>query len=195
MEPFQEAYADVLMGPGGFEGTFQWPYLDTHKPPLVTVGTGCQIGRDEAVTIAWTVNNLPATPDQVLTNYDRVQHMVGGMIATAYRYPGCLILASGEDRRLLDSRIEDATEFLRGLFPGFDTFPDPAKTGMLEMPFTLGKARFRTTYPSFRVAVLDRDWKSAAIQSVRNRNDPAYVRRNQWTVMMFEKAALEEPLT
>lgn len=193
MEPFQQAYVDVISGPNGFEQTVSHLYLDTHSPALVTVGTGCAISLAEAKTLRWACDgqDVPATPEQVLHGYLMVSHMRPGMVASAYRYPGCLLLPVDQQDLLLEYRIDTATVLLRAMFPEFDQFPECARTGLLEMPFTLGVRAFQVSYPMFRAAVARQDWNAAAAECARNAWDPAFARRNAWLKGMFEKAATE----
>ena len=185
MEDFEAIYAAKVPE---FEDTVAWPYLDTHQPPLVTVATGCQIGLAEAKTLPFTVLNEPVSPERIAQEYARVQAMPGGRMAAFYLYDGCLMLPEAAQTELLGTRLAGFSKQLRALFPTFDHFPVPAKVALLEMMFTLGWDKFYVYY-LLRAAVARGDWKAAAAQCGRDKNNPAYDVRNAWTRLQFLAAA------
>lgn len=187
MEDFQQIVYDVLSGPNGFEGTVPWPYLDTHSPPLVTVGVGCAIPLAEAVTLPFTINGIPVINQDITNNYHRVLAMESGKPAWFYAYPGCLMLSDAAIEDLLQRRFDIFSSGLRKIFPSFDTYPVSVKAALLEMAYGLGMAGFMK-YTHLIAAVKSQDWKTASSESGVNVGNVAYDRRNEWVRNQFLQA-------
>ncbi|MCX8986028.1 lysozyme family protein [Citrobacter portucalensis] len=65
---------------------------------------------------------------------------------------------------------------LKGLYSEFDSFPNSAKTALVDMGFNLGISRLHNEFPHFNDAVNRKDWSTAATESHRvgigtNRNN------------------------
>ena len=52
-------------------------------------------------------------------------------------------------------------------FPEFDTYPETAKMGLLDMAYTTGVEGIKNKFPNLTLAVRYRDWNFAADQSNR----------------------------
>lgn len=176
MEPFEQIFANKIPS---FEGFCFWPYLDTHKPPLVTIAVGCYITLSEAVTLPFTISAVPATQDQIEDNYSKVQHMKGGMVAKNYHYPNCLILPDVDCKNLTNKRIVSCTSELKSVFPNFASLTDNAKSGLLDMMFNLGPGNF-AKYQHMIALIKSGNMVEAANQSGRDATDPAFNERNAW---------------
>lgn len=57
------------------------------------------------------------------------------------------------------------------IFPGFDSFPQKAKWGTLDLIYNLGIVNFRGAFRRFQAAVKDRNWQLAAAESKRTEKD------------------------
>ena len=91
--------------------------------------------------------------------------------------------------------IDDSLRQAKARFPHFDTFPHPAKLGLLDMVYNLGIGKIfasaqKRGFPRFRAAVRRRDWNVAAKES--NRPD-VKAARNKQVRDWFLDAAREEP--
>ena len=75
-------------------------------------------------------------------------------------------------------------------FKELDTFPVPAKMGLLDMIYTLGLTKLLAKFKVFSPVVQRRDWKMAAIESSRSSVKDS---RNQIVRQWFEEAARQEP--
>ncbi len=53
------------------------------------------------------------------------------------------------------------------IFPGFDSFPQKAKWGTLDLIYNLGIVNLRGLFTRFQAAVKDRNWQLAAAESKR----------------------------
>ena len=75
-------------------------------------------------------------------------------------------------------------------FPEFDTYPETAKIGLLDMAYTLGVEGTKNEYPKFTLAVRHRDWNLAADQSDRPQLSS---QRNQIVFQWFKQAERQQP--
>lgn len=76
---------------------------------------------------------------------------------------------------------------LRGLYSGYDSFPNSAKTGLVDMAFNLGITKLQDKFTKFNAAVNQKDWNKAASESHRV---GIQEERNQATAKNFQNAAL-----
>lgn len=65
------------------------------------------------------------------------------------------------------SDVQSTIGGLKGLYSGFDSFPNSAKTALVDMGFNLGIPRLRSEFPKFNSAVNSKDWNTAATESHR----------------------------
>jgi GH24 family phage-related lysozyme (muramidase) len=170
----------------GFEGRVQWMYLDTVG--VVTVGVG-QALLTPASALAYPFqrpNAEFASREEILTEYATVKTMPRGKVAKAYRRSTSLLLADAAiDDKLRDTILNCVAE-LRVLFENFDTFPDPAKLGLIDMTFNLGMTKLRRGYPNFCGFVRQQMWKEASLRCHRTGPSDA---RNAWTMNQFVLAS------
>lgn len=174
-----------------WEGNTSWLILDTHVPPLPTVGIGCQVPLAEALTLPWQVSGVTVPPSIVSAAYARVSAMPGGRVASYYRYPGCMELDLPARLALFQRRVDDGYAQLLVLLPSFDTYPDAAKTALLNLIFNLGPGGL-THYVQLLRCVVRRDWLGAAAQSGVNTQQPAFAERNAWCAGLFRQAAAQD---
>ncbi|MFZ5244135.1 glycoside hydrolase family protein [Enterobacter bugandensis] len=65
------------------------------------------------------------------------------------------------------SDVQTTVSGLKGLYAGFDSFPNSAKTALVDMGFNLGIPRLHSEFPKFNSAVNRKDWNTAANESHR----------------------------
>lgn len=173
-----------------WEGDTAWPILDTHTPPLFTVGIGCQVPLTEALTLPWTSNGATLDAQGIVAQYARVTAMEGGKVASYYRYDGCMMLSGTPRLALFQKRVDAAYRQLGTLFPVFDSYPGAVKTALLNLAFNLGIGGL-LKYKRLLTAVFARDWREAANQCGVNASQPAFDARNAWCKSLFLSAALQ----
>ncbi|MDE2101612.1 MAG: hypothetical protein KGL39_30480 [Patescibacteria group bacterium] len=176
---------DSVKALGGFEGCVPWMYLDTRG--FVTVGVGNMLPIVEAATaLPFQYNGTGATQDQIASDYFRVKGMAAGRLPKFYACSTSVTLTQEEIQLLLYRRLPEFEQGLRQLYPGYDTFPDAAKLGLIDMAYNLGVYGLANNYPKFNAAVRAQDWATAATEC--HRNGPSQ-ERNDWTAGQFNLAA------
>lgn len=63
--------------------------------------------------------------------------------------------------------VQTAEKGLRGLYSGYDNFPNEGKTALVDMAFNLGISKLRNGFPNFNAAINRNDWNGAADESHR----------------------------
>jgi GH24 family phage-related lysozyme (muramidase) len=86
---------------------------------------------------------------------------------------------------LLRKDMEASAATLKATFPEYDSFPDEAKEGLLDMVFSLGIGTLTQKFRKFTQAVKDKDWSKAAAECHRLGIDEP---RNKEVKALFEKA-------
>jgi hypothetical protein len=164
-----------------FEGRTTYIYNDNASPPNRTIGVGCLL-KDAATASGLPFRNVTAgraaTPVEIAADFARVMAMPGALPAARYRaQAGTPVLELGDDdvTALGVSKLRE--QFLPGLHalcPGFDDFPQPAQSVLIDMAWNLGlggpaTAAHRASglhgFPSLIAACNAGDWASAARQS------------------------------
>jgi GH24 family phage-related lysozyme (muramidase) len=164
-----------------FEGCVPWMYRDTVGK--VTVGVGLMLPDAQAAqTLPFLLNNRPATPEEIATEYARVDAMTLGKAAAFYRIPASLELSQQTiDAKLLSVLLGFEAD-LRGEFPRYDAFPDAIKLALLDLIYNLGPAGLFRGFPHLVAAVQSGNWSLAADHCARRGPAPA---RNNWTKQQF----------
>jgi GH24 family phage-related lysozyme (muramidase) len=176
-----------------FEGRKTFIYNDNASPPNRTIGVGCLL-KDAATACQLAFRNVtagrPATTAEIAADFARVAAMPGALPADRYRaQPGTAVLELGDDdvTALGVSKLRDQfLPGLRALCPGFDEFPQPAQSVLIDMAWNLGLGAPATSthratglhgFPSLIAACNTGDWATAARQShVATSRDE----RNSW---------------
>lgn len=173
-----------------FEGSVAWMYLDSRS--YVTVAVGDMLPNAASAQALGFVDNsgLPASPEAILADFQRVSGMSPNLSANAYRTAAALLLPNDAVTALLVARLKDFDQSLSAKFPNYGVFPEPARLGLLDMAFNLGTFKLFNTYPTFMGCVEKTDWAGAALQCHRTGPAPA---RNAWTVQQFNLAATLQP--
>jgi hypothetical protein len=140
MLPYQKYHYDAIVQ-HNFEGTSPWPYMDTHKPALITVGTGCATALAEMLTLAFhlgTQDGPLATADDIRAHFAKVEAMPPGEWYIKYKYPGCLMLADDAILALVQKRYDSYTPYIERTFTNFYHLPVPAQAGCLDLMWGVG---------------------------------------------------------
>src|SRR5215475_2926641 len=173
---------DSLTNLTEFEGVVPWMYLDTKG--LVTVGVGQMLpDAASAQSLAFTdPSGQPATQDAIQSDYDRVSALAPGKCPGFYHTSTSLVLPDPAIDMLLMKRVTDFDDQLRERFQAYASFPDPAKLGLLDMIYNLGRDGLFQHFPHFMAAVDKQDWLAAAANC--HRVGPSQA-RNDWTRQQF----------
>ncbi|MEE9300619.1 MAG: hypothetical protein V3V17_05790, partial [Alphaproteobacteria bacterium] len=163
-----------------FEENTPWMYLDKG---VVAVGLGHRlIDADEAKQLNFVVRDqdrvamgptfIPRVhPKHIENAFIRVRDSeLVNADAQAYKKETHIDLTGAEIDRLFDQDVNGFLEDLGNVYPSFVTFPEPAKRGMLDMIYTLGKGGFEK-FKRFKRAVDRRNWKRAGAESGRKIKD------------------------
>jgi len=144
------------------EGETRYMYLD--KKGLVTVGIGHMLpNAAEATKLPWyhEKTGLPATPAEVKALFNKLkaewadfqrEHPKAENKQSASQYENLsdLKVPKGFPRQdALDRLQHEFLKPLRGIFPGFDSYPMPAKQAIVDMAYSLGVAKLRDEFPKF----------------------------------------------
>lgn len=168
-----------------FEGSVPWMYLDTVGK--VTVGVGMMLPSLEAArSLPFVLGDRPATLEEIGREYQRVSTMKPGLLAKMYRKASGISLSEETINDRLHGTLLGFEDYLRAHLPSYDTLPDGAKLGLLDMIYNLGPGKLFSEYPKLLKAIAASDWKAAAAASLRH--GPAAA-RNSWTQQQFTEAA------
>lgn len=164
-----------------FEGSVRWMYLDTRG--LVTVGVGKMLpNTGTACGLPFHGPNGLAFPDEVISDYRRVQTMPPGLKPGAYFVEGCCMLSDQDVRNLLAKTLQEFDLQLHEIFHSFDEFPEPSKIGLLDLIFNLGPNKLSKQYVHLNAAVNRQDWITASKECYRE--GPSQY-RNDWCKQQF----------
>ena len=158
------------------------PFMYLCSGGYVTTGIGNKLANaQEAIALPWQhkATGLPATPAEIRTAFERVQamtaefrredpHATNPFSARHYEKVSDLVLPDGAANQLAADRLEkDFLKGLRGLFPGFDAYPQPAQRALVDMAYTLGVSGLETKFPRFVKACREGKFADAAEHSDR----------------------------
>jgi GH24 family phage-related lysozyme (muramidase) len=162
----------------GWEGNKPFMYLD--KRGYVTTGIGNKLtNASEAIALPWQHRGtgVPATPAEIRSAFERVNAMSSEFVGRPdgnsygsrhYERETDLVLPENFATHLAISRLEtDFLPKLRGLFPGFDRYPAPAQSALVDMAYTLGVGGLRAKFPNFVAACRRGDFATAAAECHR----------------------------
>jgi len=123
-----------------WEGTTRHMYVDTRGH--VTTGIG-HLLRDAnaAVALPWLhrTTGAPASPAEIRAAFAHVAAQPAGQHARRYERASDLVLPPNVARDMAAARLQH--EFLPGirrLCPGFDGYPQPAQSALVDMAYNLG---------------------------------------------------------
>jgi hypothetical protein len=179
-------------------------YLDSDDPPNATTGQGhLVVNLHDSQQLPWYMpDGTPATSDQIADDWQRVKAMPGDRDAQFYKSPTGLHLLQFDIDALTRTSVQALDEPLHVLYPAFDSFPQCAQVGIADMAYGLGIGEPVTTerpatglhdYPAFNAAAnsIPPNFVRMAQECYRDRNNPAFSKRNSWTVAQFIQASKE----
>ena len=154
-------------------------YLD--KKGNVTVGYGhllADLGMLEDINSRFELSDMAIATGvdldrAIIEDFERLKAQApGNRSARAYEAETTARMDPAAGWPLLQDDIDIAIRIAKDMFLAFDTFPNGAKLGVLEMVFNLGPGGLEGTdedpkFPNFRRAVRDRDWRTAACEAHR----------------------------
>ena len=195
------SYVDVTSkGLDRWEATKSFMYLDTYikngvPSPLVTTGKGCAISINEAVNLPFYLGDRPATQQEINQDFLSIKSAPFGYVADFYAKFSKVRLKSEGIEELVRKRFVVFIAGLEAMFPEFDSFPESAKAGCLDLIYGLGVAGLdKPHYPLFHKSVENKNWKTASLQCDANASMRAYDQRNQARRNLFIQAAHEANL-
>ncbi|CAI1920866.1 lysozyme family protein [Serratia proteamaculans] len=172
-----------------FNNTLRWEglshnmYADTLGN--VTIGIGSLLSTPEAATRLGFKNRrvtrghgdelvgyVSASDADIRSGYQRVKDVFNNKSLNqrqkvAEWSGSAMVLNDAEIGSLAVKHINSDRTALRGLYAGFDSFPQSAKVALHDMAYNMGISRLRTNFPRFNDAVNRRDWAAAAAESHR----------------------------
>ena len=192
----------VLDGWGRFneplEGHVDTLYLDTKGLETTADGILCD-SPAAACAFAWLrPDGSPASPAEIVAEWNRVKAMRPGLVWTRYRIPSGLHLSADELERVVLARLLADVAVLLRRWPCLLTFPAAALAAIFSLtwgvgPGTSGAGLTGPTWPHFQAAVDQEDWRAAARAGVLSTvNNPGVAPRDLATAVLFYLAAGEE---
>jgi GH24 family phage-related lysozyme (muramidase) len=169
------------------EGNIPHFYLDTVG--RVTVGVGHMIpvaAQATGISLQVRVSGLPASSQQIEGEFSRISSQRPAMPAAQYRQFTTLEMTEEVTDALLDADIAAMEAGVRQHFAGYDSYPEPAQDGILDMAFNLGVGGLVSNFPTFKRAAEERNWNTCAAECHRNGISDS---RNQKTKQLFLEAA------
>lgn len=147
-----------------FEGRMPWMYLDTHLPPLVTVGVGNLIDPlKEALGLPfrWIHDDSLASPAQIAVEWTATKGRVAlsEEVWTVWGKVANLYLNEGAIDALVLSRLSEDDAVLRGRFPAWEAWPADAQLATLSMAWAMGP---NFAYPRWECAARAQDFATCA---------------------------------
>lgn len=169
------------------EGCIEYMYLDTVGKVTVAVGQMLPTAAAaEGLTFTRRDNGNRATAAEIGQDYQSVTQQPSGKVASFYKPFTKLDMPEDAIDALLDQRIAEFETALRGDFPDYDSYPDEAKLGLMDMVFNLGNSGLINKFPTFTRAARAKDWRTCANECQRIGISNT---RNAMTKKLFEDAA------
>jgi GH24 family phage-related lysozyme (muramidase) len=182
MDAYLEDFLAIIGQPDR-ENTIPWLYKDSVGK--LTVGKGTMLPTLEASqALQWYMpGEVPATPDQIRLDWNRVFMLPKGYAAAHYHDPAGPYLLDSE----IDMQAEVAAMRMSNRLsqlPWFDALPDPAKLALMDMSYNLGYAGLLDKFPKMMAAVKSHDWPTAIEECNRPQLSAT---RNSWTRSQFAR--------
>ncbi len=172
------------------------PYMYLDEENNVTVGIGSlleNVAEAKLLKFVERGTNKRANAKHIENAFNKIQN--SGLAGSRHTVFKPLTSIDISEAVAFTKASEDMQIFIDELrrqrfFKEFDTFPESAKMGLLDMIYTLGLTKFLASFKNFNPAVQRRDWKMAANESSRS---TVHDSRNQIVRQWFEEAARQEP--
>lgn len=174
---------------GSTEGHTTWMYLDTHDPPLVTVGKGNLVDPvDLALELPWQrTDGTLATADEVRDEHAALKaHGWTNRPASAQKDATTLRLSEQAVDELVGRRLGEFWNGLLRMFDAAEAWPAPAQLAALLVAWALGLGELRRAFPHLCAALVAQDWEMAAREC---RISTARAERNELHRRLFLAAA------
>jgi len=169
------------------EGCIPYMYLDTVGKVTVAVGQMLPTAAAaQGLTFTRRDNGNRATAAEINEDYQSVSQQPSGRVASFYKPFTKLDMPEDAIDALLGRRIAEFEAALRGDFPAYDSYPDEAKLGLMDMAFNLGNSGLINKFPTFTRAARAKNWRICASECRRVGISDA---RNAMTKQLFEDAA------
>ena len=173
------------------------PYMYKDIAEFVTVGIGHLLRKatdTKDIPFVERGRNKPAHDNHKINAFNKVKNspISGRAGASAFKPLTNIVISETDAISLAKSDMRQFIQILRSEknFPEFDTYPETAKIGLLDMAYTLGVEGTKNEYPKFTLAVRHRDWNLAADQSDRPQLSS---QRNQIVFQWFKQAERQQP--
>ena len=154
----------------------------------VTVGVGLMLPDAKAAqALPFVIGTHAATPEEIASEYARVDAMAMGRASAFYKTPTALLLTQQTIDAKLTSVLEGFEADLKGHFPHYDTLPDGVKMALLDMIYNLGPVGLFKGFPHLVAAIQTGAWAQAAEHCIRRGPGTA---RNDWTRQQFLSAVV-----
>ena len=172
------------------------PYMYKDKKDNVTVGIGTLLeNAQQAKDLPFVERgtNNPVHDNHKINAFDKVKNSpIRGTAGHRKFKPLTNIVISEADA--VNQASKDLLGFIslmnhKTYFPEFDSYPEPAKLGLLDMAYNLGVDGTTTGYPNFTTAVRHRDWNMAVKESDRPERSSG---RNQTVFQWFKQAEQQQ---
>jgi len=147
-----------------WEGTEERVYTDTKGNRTIGVGFNLEMS-DARETLA-----------SVGADYDAI--MAGNQS-----------LNSQQIQTILGRHTEEAEKGARSIFPNFDRHPFPAQQILVDLVFNMGYSKMASTFPKFKVAMAQGDYRTAAAELVDSKWFGQVGRRSRHHVGVLEQLA------
>lgn len=170
------------------EGSIPYMYLDTRGFVTVAVGNLLRTVADaQALAFVRRDTTEAASAEEIEADYNAVKDRPYGQgyPASSFKAYTSLDMPEAEIDALLDRRIAKFEAGLRDDFPAFDSYPETARLGLVDMVFNLGNHGLVTKFPTFTAAARNRNWAACAEECRRRGISPA---RNEEVKHLFEEA-------
>jgi GH24 family phage-related lysozyme (muramidase) len=154
----------------------------------VTVGVGLMLPDSKsAEALPFILGTRAATPEEIATEYARIDAMAMGRASAFYKTPTSLVLTQQTIDAKLSSVLAGFEADLRSQFPHYDALPDGIKMALLDMIYNLGPAGLFKGFPHLVAAIQTGAWQQAAEHCIRRGPSAA---RNAWTREQFLSAVV-----
>lgn len=150
------------------EGSIPHLYLDTVGK--VTVGVGNMLpdaASAQKLPFIHADDKRPATDDEISAEYALISAQEKGMVASNYKQFTTLVLTEEAIDKLLITRIRKFVKQLRLDFPDYDSYPEKARLGLIDMAFNLGNKGLVKKFPTFSRAARGNDRAACASECKR----------------------------
>ena len=161
-----------------FEGSIPHMYLDSVG--LVTVGVGSLLRTPEAAEALPFINGdsgAPAQREEIRAEWTHVSNQEqNNYRASYYKQFTNLVLPDAAINAQVEHHLDEFAAGLAKEIPDFDSYPDAARQGILDLAFNLGVRGVIRKFPSFTAAFKARDW--ARCKAECNRPQVSAARNN-----------------